>query len=229
MNNRNTAVIVGVLYIIGTVSGIVSTVLIGPILEAPENLAAIAANENQILIGTLFVLTMAFALAMVPVMLFPIFSKHNEVLALGAVVFRGALETVTYIAIGVCWLLLITVSQARAQAGSPDLSYFQSLSTTFVEANNWISQMLGIVFSLGALMIYYVFYLSKLIPRWIAIWGLIGGVLYLAASLAGLFGMEWGFLMAPLALQEMVLALWLIIKGFNPSPAAALSLALENI
>src|SRR5574341_1556222 len=97
--NRKTATIVGVLYIIGTVAGILSVVFTGPILNDPDYLIKVSANENQILIGALFVLTMGFALALVPVMLFPIFKKYNEALALGYVVFRGALETVTYIAI----------------------------------------------------------------------------------------------------------------------------------
>jgi hypothetical protein len=89
---------VGVLFIIGTVAGILSVVVTGSILADPEYLIKVSANENQIIIGALLVLIMGFALAMVPVMLFPIFKKYNEALALGAVVFRGALEAVAYIA-----------------------------------------------------------------------------------------------------------------------------------
>ena len=96
--HKKTAIIVGVLFIIGTVAGILSVVFTGSILDDPDYLIKVSANENQIIIGALFVLIMGFALAMVPVMMFPIFKKHNEALALGYVVFRGALETVTYIA-----------------------------------------------------------------------------------------------------------------------------------
>jgi len=87
----------------------------------------------------------------------------------------------------------------------------------------WVAYIVSIVFSLGALMIYAVFYQSKLIPRWLSTWGLVGGVLYFAAALLGMFGFEWGFLELPLALQEMVLALWLIIKGLNPIAIASQS------
>jgi len=72
-------------------------------------------------------------------------------------------------------------------------------------------------------MIYGVFYGSKLIPRWLSAWGLVGGALYFAAPLAGMFGFDWAFLLLLLAVQEMVLALWLIIKGFNPIAIAAKS------
>ncbi len=81
--------------------------------------------------------------------------------------------------------------------------------------------MLSMVFSLGALMIYYVFYQSKLIPRWLSGWGLIGSVLHLVVPLLSMFGSELAILTLPLALQEMVLAVWLIVKGFNPSAIAS--------
>ena len=219
--NRNTARIVGALFIIGTVAGILSVVFTRPILNDQDFLIKVSVNENQIITGTLFVLIMGLALAMVPVLMFPIFKKHSEALALGAVVFRGALETVTYIAIALSWLLLITLSQEYVKAGSPDASYFQTLGIFLLATVDWISQTLAIVFSLGSLMIYYLFYQSKLIPRWLSVWGLIGAILYLATPLLGMFGSELGFLMAPLALQEMVLAIWLIVKGFNPSAIAS--------
>jgi len=218
--NRKIAIIVGVLYIIGTVAGILSFVFAGSILDDPDYLVEVSANENQIIIGALLVLIMGFALAMVPAMLFPIFKKQNEPLALGAVIFRGVLEAVAYIATVIVWLLLLTLSREYVKAEAPDASYFQTTGTLLLEAVDWIEALLAIVFSIGALMIYYLFYQSTLIPRWLSVWGLIGGILYLSVPLLGMFGSELGILMAPLALQEMVLALWLIVKGFNPSAIA---------
>lgn len=212
-SNHKTARIVGILFIIGTVAGILSVVFTQPILGSSGYLVEVSANQNQLIIGALLVLLMGFVLAMVPVMLFPIFRKYNEPLALGAVVFRGVLEAVAYIAIAVDWLLLIPLSRAYVEAGTPDASSFEALGMLLQESVGWMNQILGIVFSLGALMIYYLFYRSKLIPQWLSIWGLAGGTLYLAVPLLGMFNMELGFLMAPLALQEMVLAVWLIVKG----------------
>jgi hypothetical protein len=219
--NRKTAIIVGALFIIGTVGLVLSVVLVGSILDNSDYLIEFAANENRIIIGALLVLISGFALAMVPVMLYPIFKKYNEALALGAVVFRGALEAVIYIAIAISWLLLLTVGQEYVKAGAPDASHFQTLGTLLLKANDLINPILEIVFSLGALMIYYLFYQSKLIPRWLSLWGLIGAILYLTAGLFAMFNMDFGILLAPLALQEMVLAVWLIVKGFNPSAIAS--------
>lgn len=214
--NRRTAVIVGILFIVGTVSGILSGVVTGSILSAPDVLVQVSEKSSLLIVGVLLVLTMGFALAMVPVMLFPLFKKHNQALALGAVLFRGALEAVAYILIVISWLALLTLSREYVHSGTPEAISFQTLSIVLLDAGNWINQILGIVFSLGALMIYTVFYQSKLIPRWLSIWGLIGSGLYFAPHVLYLFGIDLGFLVAPLALQEMVMAIWLIAKGFSP-------------
>jgi hypothetical protein len=89
---RRTAMIVGALYIIGTVAGVLSLVFAGSILNDPDYLIKVSGSGKQILTGAFFVLIMGLALAMVPVMMFPIFRKYNEALALGAVVFRGRLR-----------------------------------------------------------------------------------------------------------------------------------------
>ena len=219
--NKKIARIVGVLFIIGTGAGILSGVFTGSFLDHPNYLVEVSANKNQLMIGALLVLTMGFALAMIPVMLFPIFKKYNETLALGAVVFRGVLEAVGYMAIVISWLLLLILSQVYVQAGSPDNSYFQTFGTVFLELGDWIGHLISIVFSLGALMIYYLFYKTKLIPSWLSVWGLVGGLLYLAVPLLAMFGIELEILYIPLAVQEMVFAVWLIVKGFSPSVIAS--------
>jgi hypothetical protein len=231
---RKTAIIVGVLFIIGTAAGVSSGVVTMDILNAPDYLNQIAANESTMVLGALLVLVMGFPLAMVPVMLFPLFRKQNEVLALGAIIFRGVLEAVSYILIVVSWLLLITLSQAYVKAGAPDASFFQTAGTLLMTSGRWVEHILAIVFSLGAIMIYILFYQTRLIPRWLSLWGLIGGFMYLAAPLVNVFDPQLpqlsvasgvGVIMAPLAIQEMIFALWLIIKGFNPAAVDALCAA----
>ena len=225
---RKTAIIVGVLYIIGTVAGILCKVLTGSIQNDLNLLAKVTANENQIIIGALFLLIMGLALAWVPVMMFPILKKQNEALALGYVVFRGALETVTTIAMVISWLFLTILSQAHI-AGAPDASYFQTLGTLLLKGNGSISNISQIIFPLGALIFYCLLYQSKLIPRWISGWGLVAAILWIAVTFLDLFGLISPLstiqvvLALPIGLQEMVMAVWLIVKGFNPSAIASLS------
>lgn len=218
-SNRLIARTVGILFIIGTVAGILSLVVRGSVLSGPNFLAEVSSNETRLIFASLLVLVMAFSLALIPVVLFPTFRKYNEIIALAAVVFRGVLEAVAYIAIALTWLLMIGVSRKYTGADSSESASFYSLGGFLQGAEHWSSAIVSIVFSLGALMIYWLFYQSKLIPRWLAVWGLVGAVLYLVTPLLSMFGVDqFGALMAPLAIQEMVLAIWLIVRGFS-SPA----------
>ncbi len=214
--NKKTARFVGVLFIIATVAGILSVVCTG-LLNTPDYLVNVAANGNQIILGALLVLIMGAAIAPIPVMLFPILKKHNEALALGYVVIR-VLEVVTFIAIVISLLLLLTLSQEYIQAGAPNASYNQTLGSLLLAAVDWINLITIIVFSLSALILNYIFYRSKLIPRWLSGWGLIGATLHLAGGLIGMFSFNQADLLAaPIGLQEMVYAVWLIVRGFDSS------------
>lgn len=225
--NRKTAIMVGGLYIIGTVAGMLSVVFSTPILDGPDFLTRVAAMENQFVTGTLFVLLMGLALAMVPVLMFPILKKHNRALALGYVVFRGALETAIYITMVITQLFLLRVGREFVAAGTPDASYFQALGSLLKEGNDSIAPILGIIFSLGALMLYYVFYRSRLIPRWISGWGFFAIMMHLATCFLIMFNLQSTFstinlvMNFPIFSQEMVMALWLIFKGFNQSAIAS--------
>jgi len=226
--SRKTAILVGALFIIGTLAGILSVVVTTPIFEASDLLTKVAANENQMALGALLVLVMGFALAVVPVLMYPIAKRHNETLALGYVVFRGGLETVTYLGWAISSLLLVPLSQAYVQAEASDASYFQALGALFLKAGEISGTLTAIVFPLGALMFYYLLYQSELIPRWISVWGVIGVTLHLVGT--GLFGM-FGLTdlpmilqlvaVLPILVQEIVMAVWLIAKGFNPAAVAS--------
>ena len=224
--HRKSAVIVGVLFIIGTVAGSLSVVLTEPVLDGPDFLTRVAANENQAIIGALLVLTMGLALAMVPAVVFPLLKEHNKALAVGYVIFRGGLETVIVMAFATSLLLLIPLSQAYVGAGSHDGSALGTLGTLLLETGFQTSPIVKIVFSLGALMFYTLLYQSRLVPRWLSGWGYIGAALHLASGFLAMFGwlaeypilgLIWDL---PIALQEMVMALWLIVRGFSPAAIA---------
>lgn len=215
--DRTTPTIVGVLYIIGTVAGVLSVVVTSGLLDAPDYLNIVASHASQAYLGALLILVMGLALAMVPVVMFPILRRQSEVLAVGYVVFRGALETGVSLAMAICWLLLVLVARQYVELGAAAAPQFSSLGILVVKAQDPIMAIGSIVFSLGALMLYYLLYQARLIPRWISGWGILGVMGYLTAGLTAVFDTNLEFLMYPLALQEMVMAVWLIVKGFNPS------------
>ncbi len=116
---RKAAIAVGTLFIVGDIAGVLSLVVTRGLLDGPDVLAKIAANQGRLALGALLILVMGFALAMIPVVMYPIFKKCNEVLALGYVVYRGALETVGYMATAGTLLLLVELSREHAEAASP--------------------------------------------------------------------------------------------------------------
>jgi hypothetical protein len=219
-SNRTTATIVGILYIIGTVAGVLSVPLVGGILGAPDYLTMVAANPSQVALGALLILIMGLALTMVPAMMFPILKRWNEALAIGYVIFRGALEAFTYLALALCWLLLVVVAQQSVDSGAVATSQFGSLGILLVKAQDPIIAVGDIVFGLGALMLYSLLYQARLIPRWISGWGIAAAVAYASAGLTAMFGTTLDILLMPMLLQEMVMAVWLIVKGFNASAIA---------
>jgi len=225
LSQRKAATLVGVLYIVGTVAGVLSVATAGTILSDSAYLTKISDNRDQFVVGALAVLTMGLALAMVSVVIYPVLKQQNEVLAVGYVLFRGALETATYIATVIVWFMLLALSQQFVNAGAPEASYYQTLGASLSDVGDWVGELISIVFPLSALMLYDVFYRSRLIPRWISGWGLLALIPYFAATFLALFdvitpaGGTEDALRMPLALQEMVMAVWLIARGFNPHPA----------
>jgi hypothetical protein len=220
---RRTAIIVGVLYIIGTVAGVLSVVFSQPVLTEPDYLSRIAADPNSIIFASLLVLTMGLALALIPVVLYPVTRRFSEVLALGYVVFRGALEPIAYLGAVVAWLALIPLSQEYVGATAVDASFLQSMAAVLLGVNGALSNyILVIIFSLGALMLYALLYRSRLVPRWLSVWGLIAILMHFSTAFLMMFGLLdenstlTSLINLPIFLQEMVMALWLIVKGFNP-------------
>lgn len=180
--------------------------------------------------GALFMIIAAFTSAGIAISLYPLLRRYNETLALGAVCFR-LIEAVLYLVGVLGLLLLVTLSQEFVQAGTPDASSFEIVGRLLLAGRDWVGFVLApTAFGLGALMYYYILFQSELIPRWLSGWGLVAGTMTITASMLvmfhfiGLMSTSFIGLMLPIALQEMVLAIWLMVKGFNQSATASLSL-----
>jgi hypothetical protein len=220
-SHKKTARIVGVLFITAMVAGMLRYALLDPILDAPDYLVNVSANENQVIIGTLFFFILAVAVAGIAIVIYPILRKHNEALALGYVgarIVEGVLFIIAILAILTLW----TLSQKFVKAGTPDASYFQTLGELLLSVRYWSYNVLWpITLALGSMIFYYLLYQSKLIPRWLSVWGLIGAPLFPVAWLS-LFGSTIsGPFLLPLVVNEMVLVVWLLVKGFNSSAIAS--------
>lgn len=225
---RKTAITVGTLFIVCTVASILGPTLAISI-NSPDYLNQLAGNSDQIILAALLEFIWAATGAGIAIGLYPLLKKYNGALALGSVGFR-VIENV-FVLIGTLSLLsLLTLSQEFIAAGAPEASSFQTLGTLLLALRDWeIHVISGLAFSLGVLMYYAILYRSTLIPRWLSGWGVLGAVLALAATVLASFTRDFGlasahtYLHIPIGLQELVFAVWLIVKGFNPAAVASLS------
>lgn len=219
MTDRGTARVVGGLFIVGTVAGGVGLALSQPLVDSADYLIKLSAHDDEVATAALLTLIMGVALVGVSVVIYPVLRRHNTRLALGYVVAR-AVESVFYVLDAALLLTLLTVSRSYVGADAGDVSGLRSLGDALLGARDWAAAMLDAsAFGVSALMLNFALHSARLVPRWLSAWGLVGALLYMAAGVSVLYGLEplsttQVVLEAPLGVQEMALGLWLIVRGF---------------
>jgi len=229
--DRRAAVLTGVLFIVGTVSGIASRGFTDSHLKAPDYLTRVATNGTDMIVGAFLAVVMGVALVGMALAVYPVLKRCSERLALGYVGVR-LVEFVIYAIGAITLLCLLALSRESLGAAASDPSSAARLTGTVLLAvrDRGADAVLDVaVFPLGALMLNGALLQARLVPRWLTSWGLAGAVLYWSTGLLVLFGalvpMEAAYvsLQAPLGVQEMVLAGWLIIKGFDQSALSSIT------
>jgi hypothetical protein len=216
---RKTALVAGVLYVITFVS-IPTLVLYGPVLGDPNYIVG-PGPDTAVIIGAILEVIVALAGVGTAVALYPVVKRQNEGVALGFVGSR-TLEGAAIVAGVVSLLSLVTLRQAGAGANAA------ATGQALVAQYNWfflLGQSLMPV--LNALLLGSLLYRSRLVPRVLPVVAFIGAALLLVSDVAVLFG-AWdrisapsGLLAIPIALWEFSLGVYLIVKGFRPSPITA--------
>jgi len=221
---RKIAVITGVIFIIATVAGFVAGALT-PDLTGTDYLTRVSSHPNQVAAGVLLSIIAYLACAGIAVVMYPVLKKWNAGLALGSVIFR-TIETAFYMVGLVSLMSLVTLGQQFPTAGDADRLSLQAIGNLLVSIRDHAGLLAVFAFCLGAFMYYTLFFQSRLIPRWLSGFGIVAIILMMVACLLALFSgnriTSYMPLAAPIALQEMVLAVWLIVKGVNPSAVASL-------
>jgi hypothetical protein len=222
ISRQKAARLIGVLFIIGTAAGIASVAFVQSSLQAGY-LTEMAAHGSQLTVGVMLIVLMSTACAGIGVALYPVLKRYGVGWALGAAGFRiieGAFELISAFFL----LCLLAISRAFVAAGAPALSSLIPLGDLVRTLQDlWSNVILVIPWCVGAFIYYVLFYRHKLVPRWLSAWGILGIVSLLGGVVAILFGAIepngplQTALNLPIALQEMVLAVWLIVKGFSPA------------
>ena len=215
MNNKKSGRITGILFIIGTACGVASLSFLN-VLKEENFLYSINENPHKLIIGAMLVILMAISCAGIAYSIYPVLSKYKKGLAIGSVGFRTA-ESVFSIFASLTILTLIPLAKDYAALNSESVL---AAGNTILYMHDINGSLLGITFATGALLYNIGFYQTKLLPRWISVWGIAATLIHIIASVLAFYGVE-GFsplglvLNMPIALQEMVMAVYLIIFGFR--------------
>ncbi len=214
---RTTARIVGVIYLAGMVVGIGGNVLILSILGGPDSLSTLSASSMLLAIGAVAWLMTVVGDAAHGVLMFPVLKQHNsERLAVGYLGFR--IIDAVFIAIMVLIILAqIPLGSEYLEAGASDASYLQALSAVFMQVQLDAYNIAMLILGISGLILCYSFYKSKLVPQFLAVWGLVGYAIILCGSVLEVMGFGLLSIHAiPGGLWELFIGVWLIVKGFNP-------------
>jgi hypothetical protein len=223
---RKTAFVAGALYLITFLASIPALALLDPVLSNPDYIVGSGADTSVVL-GAILDVINALACIGTAIVLFPVVKRQSETLALGFVTSR-LLEAAIIVGGVVSLLSVVTLRQDLAGATGADAASLVTVGQSLVASRDWTVLLgPGLMAAVNALLLGTLMYRSGLVPRVIPLLGLIGAPLLLASVTATLFGVFEQFsppaliLVLPVALWELSLGTWLVVKGFKPSPITA--------
>jgi len=214
-----------VLFIVATGAAITGDYLVRPLRDDADYLTTFASHETRVIVSMVSELLLATAVIGIAALLFPVLKRKNEGLAIGYVGAR-IVEGVIIILGGISSLLLLTLSRDFVERTGSESSTFEPSGALLLEAREWTDALgTATVFGISALILYGLLYASELVPRWLSTWGFGGAIMILVAGIRGLYGHSPTstlsvLLTIPIGIQEMVFAVWLIVKGFQGGPTA---------
>jgi hypothetical protein len=223
MNPQKIARVTGVLFLITFITAIPAYFFYVPVLDDPRYIVGAAGADNSVQWGAFLELLLIIANIGTAVVLYPVVRRQNESLVLGYVTAR--IVECVFIAVGI--LSLLTVVTLRQEAAGADTTSLVAVGESLVALHDW-TRLLGPGFVVGVgngLMLGYLMYRSGLVPRSMAMLGLIGGPLIIASGVAVLLGViEAGSVWQAIAtipefFWELSLGIWLTVRGFNPTAA----------
>lgn len=219
VNPRNVAILVAVFYIIATAASVVGEVLTVPHLKQADYLTAIAANATSVTTAAFFYIFAIIGVVGIPIYLFPILERYSSAGAFWYLVIR-IFEGLMFTIGTVSTLVLVRISGVYVEASVEKASYLADLGAVIREFGE-VAYTTGIMifFSISAIVLGVMLYKTRLVPAWLSIWKVVGAILLLVQGTLILFEaatpMLESTLFLPIAVNEMVLALWLLFKGFD--------------
>jgi hypothetical protein len=224
-STRKIALVTGVFFIFTIIPApIAAFILYAPVLNDPNYIVGTGA-DTIVKLGAFLEVIIAIAIIGTAVTLFPIVKRQNEGFALGYVAARVFESTIIVVGI-ISVLSVVTLRQDFAGAAGADAASLVTVGKSLVAVHDWTFLLgPGLLPGVNGILVGYLMYTSRLVPRPLALLGLVAGPLLFASGIAVLLGVieagsVWqGIASIPVAAFETTLGIWLIVKGFNPSAA----------
>jgi Domain of unknown function (DUF4386) len=208
--------LIGALFIAGFVTYGVGFQLVNSVVGASDFLSTISAHQTTLILGAFLMLLNAVVDVGKGVLFFPILENHGKRTALAYL--AAMIFEVVLMAVGVLFLLmLVPLAQQGVDAGQASVGWATAIGSLAVEANTMAYQISQLSLGIGAFFLCSLLFRTRLIPRLLAGWGLIGYVLHAAGAIVEILGLPISLiLLIPGGIFELALAFWLLIKGFQP-------------
>lgn len=222
-STRKTAVLVGLLFLVATVTFSTADRLIAGVLTRPDYLAGASAHTTALAIGALLALIEGPATVVIGCLLYPLLKRQSEPLARAFVGFRVAEVAVALVYVAAP-LLVIRVASG-VHDGAIDATAAHQLGALFQAQRSVAVLMIYLLTSLGGAILALLLYRSRLVPRSIAVLGVVGYPVLLAGTILAMFNVTdvtkgVGVLaLVPGGLFELILPIWLLAKGFTDAGA----------
>ena len=226
-SNKSNAIKIGILFLVALIFNIAATNISDPILKSPDYLNTVFPNRIILITANILNLICAFAMIFIPVILMRVVKKEHERLAVVYVVFRF-LEGILFIYLAIKSLSIISLSREYLNTGNNNSSVVEILGNAVNSEIHWATIIYIIIFCFGAIAFYTLLYKSELVSKVFSVWGILATLYLFIGAMLGLFSIGifnniqlmqgMVYFAPPIALNELVLSIWLIVKGFKVEP-----------
>jgi hypothetical protein len=215
-SNRTTAKVIGALFLLGFLVYGIGSGLVQSVVGGSEFLSTVTAHRNTLVLGALLMLLNVAVEMGKGVLFFPILDRYSRKTALAYL--ATMIVEATVLAVGVlCLLMIVPLAKQSVDAGPVSASWAQDLGSLAVKSNTMAYQVAELALGVGGIFLCLLLFQTRLIPRFLSVLGLVGYPILMAGAIAEIFGIHVGLVLSiPGGLFEVVLAIWLLSKGFQP-------------
>lgn len=215
MITRTNEKIIGVLFLLATAAFMIGSSLIEANITSSDYLSHIHSNRIEIYIGLFLEFINCAVVVGIAMLLFPLLRHHRESIAIGYLSSR-IIESVLLIVGIISPLVLLTLSENYNAADGANRAGYSDIGELIIRGQEMTFELAMLALGIGSVMICYLMYRKKLIPRLLSLLGIVGYISLMASSCLSIMGVDSGIILfIPGGIFEIVFPIWLIVKGFN--------------